>query len=52
MERVRNSIEPTPILEGKDVERFIRLMDEPLTQKDIEIRERIRKRRKIHFLRL
>ena len=50
--RVRNSFAPTPTLEGEDAERFIRKMDDPITEKDIEISERIKNGRKINFMKL
>ena len=50
--RVRNSIAPTPPLEGEDAERFIRKMDDPITEKDLKIRERIKKRRNLNFMNL
>lgn len=50
--KVYNSIEPTPVLEGEDAIRFIKKMDDPITEKDLEIRERMRKGRKINFMKL
>lgn len=50
--KIYNSIAPTPVLEGEDAERFIRKMDDPITEKDLEIRERMKNGRKINFMKL
>lgn len=38
--KVYNSIAPTPVLEGEDAERFIRKMNDPITEKDLKIIEK------------
>lgn len=48
--QVFNKIKATPVLEGEDAVRFIKLMDKPLTKKDIEIQEKLKNSRDVKII--
>ncbi|MDO5825551.1 MAG: hypothetical protein Q4Q22_04150 [Methanosphaera sp.] len=47
---VFNKIAPTPILEGEDARRFIEHMNDPITERDLEIQKRIKSRREVKII--
>lgn len=48
--QIFNKIAPTPILEGEDAKRFIEHMNDPISERDLEIQKRIKSRRKIEII--
>ena len=47
---VFNKIEPTPVLEGDDAKHFIEHMNDPITKRDLEIKQRIKNMRDVEII--